>query len=131
MSPQAVAPPEGLTSEGVSGATAAAGSSKALHARVDDMAAWLGKQVLPTDGSGSYKLAAMSRLRGGGTVRFNKYSGIQEWQNAVRVMRRKRQREPCCTQAGRSRSPLRLPCLSTFAARAARTQTSSCKVASR
>ena len=48
------------------------------------MAAWLGKQVLPTDGSGSYKLAAMSRLRGGGAVRFNKYSGIQEWQNAVR-----------------------------------------------
>ena len=48
------------------------------------MPAWLGKQVLPTDGSGSYKLAAMSRLRGGGAVRFNKYSGIQEWQNAVR-----------------------------------------------
>ena len=51
------------------------------------MAAWLGKQVLPTDGSGSYKLAAMSRLRGGGAVRFNKYSGIQEWQNAVRAVR--------------------------------------------
>jgi hypothetical protein len=50
------------------------------------MAAWLGKQVLPTDGSGSYKLAAMSRLRGG-AVRFNKYSGIQEWQNAVRLAR--------------------------------------------
>ena len=47
------------------------------------MAAWLGKQVLPTDGSGSFKAACMSRLRGGGTVRFNRYSGIQEWQNAV------------------------------------------------
>jgi hypothetical protein len=85
--PQAAAPPEGLSSEGVSGGAAAAGSSKALQARVADMAAWLGKQVLPTDGSGSYKLAAMSRLRGGGAVRFNKYSGIQEWQNAVRAVR--------------------------------------------
>jgi len=51
------------------------------------MAALLGKQVLPTDGSGSFKAAAMSRLRGGGAVRFNKYAGIQEWQNAVRTRR--------------------------------------------
>jgi hypothetical protein len=75
------------------------------------MAAWLGKQVLPTDGSGSYKLAAMSRLRGGGAVRFNKYAGIQEWQNAVRALHRTRCEAPCCRRAAAHSASLRLPCL--------------------
>jgi hypothetical protein len=124
---QAAAPPEGLSSEGVSGGAAAAGSSKALHARVADMAAWLGKQVLPTDGSGSYKLAAMSRLKGGGAVRFNKYSGIQEWQNAVRAVRHARRE----SRARLTQLLPRLRCSSTFAASPAPTPTSFCRAASR
>jgi hypothetical protein len=56
-----------------------------MRAQVADMqASWLGKQILPQDGSGAMKAAAMARLRGSSTPpRFNKYSGIQEFSDAV------------------------------------------------
>ena len=83
MRAQAAPPPASVAPDGVAGVVAA-GSSKGMRAQVAEMqASWLGKQIAPTDGSGSYKFAAMSRLRGGGGVKFNKYSGIQEWENAV------------------------------------------------
>lgn len=62
---------------------APAGSCKAMRANVARMQAdWLGRKVQPSDGSGAYKNAAMCSLCGR-QCRFNKYSGIQEFANAV------------------------------------------------
>lgn len=63
-----------------------ANSVRALVANVAAMqAACLGHRVLPTDGSGAMKLAALQKLCGspGKDIRFNKYAGIQEFSNCV------------------------------------------------
>jgi hypothetical protein len=61
-----------------------AGSSRALSASVAKLAQWVGKSILPTDGSGAMKLAAMQRLHGSQRqISFNKYSGVIEFQNCV------------------------------------------------
>ena len=80
---EAAAPPV-VAPRGVT-APAAAGSSKAVRACVSAMqTGWLGKLLLPEDGSGAYKAAAMARLRGSATApKFNKYSGIIEFLDAV------------------------------------------------
>ena len=77
-------PPAGLAPP-LDAAPAAPGSCKGMRAQVAAMqAAWLGKLVTPEDGSGAMKATAMARLRGSSQApRFNKYSGIQEWANAV------------------------------------------------
>ena len=57
-----------------------------MKANVADLQAHcLGKLVQPADGSGAYKAAAMARMRGATSQppRFNKYSGIQEFSNAL------------------------------------------------
>lgn len=65
----------------------ATGSSKTLSADVrGTLASYLGQQVLPPEGSGAMKATVMARLRGPGCTvapKHNKYSGIQEWANAV------------------------------------------------
>ena len=45
-----------------------------------DVDAWLGRQIPPAKGTAAMKDAVM-RLLAGGAVRFNKYSGVQEWTN--------------------------------------------------
>jgi len=63
-------------------------SCRALDADVAALQAdWVGEQIVPLDGGGGMKAAAMARLRGVAPYtrppRFSKYSGIQEWRNAV------------------------------------------------
>jgi hypothetical protein len=66
-----------------SGGGAATRSSKEIAARVGDAdGAWVGKILLPPEGSGSLKEAAMVAL-GVQRPRFSKYSGIQEFSNSV------------------------------------------------
>jgi hypothetical protein len=58
-------------------------SSKEIAARVGDAdGAWVGKILLPPEGSGALKEAAMVAL-GVQRPRFSKYSGIQEFSNSV------------------------------------------------
>lgn len=66
------------------GAPAKAGSCRALNASVEAMQQQLGRLVLPSDGTGAMKAAALQALHGARRqISFNKYSGIQEWVNAV------------------------------------------------
>ena len=63
-------------------------SCRALDADVAAIqAGWVGEQIVPLDGGGGMKAAAMARLWGIAPYmrppRFSKYSGIQEWRNAV------------------------------------------------
>jgi len=63
-------------------------SCRALDADVQGLQeSWVGVQVVPLDGGGGMKAAAMARIRGAPPFtrppRFSKYSGIQEWRNAV------------------------------------------------
>lgn len=68
-------------------AAPAPGSSKATNADVASLLAeCLGRLVRPPEGSGAMKATAMARMRGSNcreAPRHNKYSGIQEWANAV------------------------------------------------
>ena len=61
------------------------GSSRAMLAKLDEVhPAFLGRTVAPQDGSGAMKASVMARLRGSSVPpAHNKYSGIQEWINAI------------------------------------------------
>ena len=49
------------------------------------LSSWLGRQVVPQDGSGSMKAWALKTLHGNtrASLKFNKYSGIIQFANAV------------------------------------------------
>ena len=65
---------------------ASAGSTMGLNADVPGMqGSWLGRKVVPQDGSGSMKAWALKTLHGNtrANLKFNKYSGIIQFANAV------------------------------------------------
>ena len=68
----------------VASGAAKAGSTRALLAAVPQLRSRLGELLVPTDGTGAYKNAATECLHGARrSISFNKYSGVQEWKNAV------------------------------------------------
>lgn len=73
------APPHAAATEPERGPAPAPGSCRAMKASID-VDAWLGRQIPPAKGTAAMKDAVM-RLLAGGAVRFNKYSGVQEWTN--------------------------------------------------
>jgi len=64
---------------------AAPGSLRTMNAQVESLWCWLGKHIVPPGGGGAMKASVMALVAGtpGRPPRHNKYSGIQEWRNAV------------------------------------------------
>jgi hypothetical protein len=77
-----------------------AGSTRSLLAAVPQLASRLGELIHPTDGTGAFKNAATESLYGARRqISFNKYSGVQEWKNAVALFVNVRGKAGCVRPA--------------------------------